>query len=406
MYKELQCKVTHMAEVMKNSGYSHWTIHKVRLHSYAYIEYLREFELLPSEETRDRYLDWYNSGSSPKSNSYLDSQRQSINRFLMFMETGNCNSRSPIKRHQFYGPFAKMMNEFIESLYGQYLMNATISKYHHSLVQFNEFLNENNISKITPSVVSGFFDEFAQLGLSANTFYSCSTYIRSFLKFCFESKYLEEDISECVPRGRYKRSPELPSVYTDEEIKSVLNCIDRNSAVGKRDYAIILLLTCLGLRSADVAKLTFDEIDWDNSVINLKMNKTGKEMTFPLFPDIGNAIIDWIRNGRRETELPYIFQPINGAIIPLTSGALNAAVNRYLRKAGINITRRRHGTHSLRHSLATRLLKQGEPLTVISEVLGHNDTQVTTVYTAIDIDALRACALPVPPLSSRAYAEV
>ena len=406
MYKELQCKVTHMTEVMKNSGYKPTTIHKVERHSYAYIDYLHTFELLPSEETRDQYLVWFNSGPSPKSNSCLDSQRQSINRFLMFMETGNCNCRYPIKRHKFYGPFAEMMNAFIEYLYDQYLRNVTISQYHLRLRQFNEYLNENGISTITPSAVIGFFNEFVQMNLSTYGFYSCSTYIRSFLKFCFENKYLEEDISECVPRGRYKRNQKLPSVYTDEEIKSVLNCIDRNSAIGKRDYAIILLLTYLGLRSSDIAKLTFDEIDWDNSVINLKMDKTGKEITLPLFPDIGNAIIDWIRNGRRETKLPYIFQPVKGAITPLTSGALSYAIKKYLRKAGVNITYRRHGTHSLRHSLATRLLKQGEPLTVISEVLGHRDTQVTTVYTSIDIDALRACALPVPPLNSGAYTEV
>lgn len=406
MYKELQCKVVHMAEVMKNSGYTYDTICCIKRGAFGYVEYLQMFGLLPSEETRDQYLDWLESSFIENRSYYLATRKRAVNRFLMFMETGNCNSRNPIKRHQFYGAFSREMNDFIEHLHGQFMANVTISEYHRRLRQFNDYLNKNNYSEITASSVIGFFTEFAKENTSPYAFYACSTYIQKFLGFCFEYKYLTEDISSCVPRGRYKRCQTLPSVYSDEEIKKILNSVDRNSAIGKRDYAMILLLTCIGLRSSDVVNLTFNDIDWDNSVINLRMSKTGKEIQLPLFPDLGNAIIDWIRNGRRETKLPYIFQPIKGAITPLSSSALYSAVNKHFRKAGVNITHRRHGTHSLRHSLATRLLKQGEPLTVISEALGHNDTQVTTVYTSIDINALRACALPVPLLRSRAYSEV
>ena len=133
MYKELQCKVVHMAEVMKNSGYTYDTICCIKRGAFGYVEYLQMFGLLPSEETRDQYLDWLESSFIENRSYYLATRKRAVNRFLMFMETGNCNSRNPIKRHQFYGAFSREMNDFIEHLHGQFMANVTISEYHHRL---------------------------------------------------------------------------------------------------------------------------------------------------------------------------------------------------------------------------------------------------------------------------------
>lgn len=216
-----------------------------------------------------------------------------------------------------------------------------------------------------------------------------------------------------LPPRRYRyaavsdmRTQLLPSTYTDDEIKRILSAINRSSASGKRDYAMILMLVCLGMRAGDVVSLQFSEINWEESIINITAKKNGKDLQFPLFNDIGNAIIDWLRNGRRKSDLPYIFIPIKGHIHPITSGCLNNALNKYMTKAGINIAGRRHGTHSMRHSLATRMITNGEELPVISEVLGHGDTQVTTVYTSIDTEALRKCCLEIPVLHSNCYEDL
>ena len=404
MYREMQEHLYKMLEVMKNIGYSESVVDHYRHYVLAFIEFLHENELDLSEKSLSQYSNWLDS-LDLLNNNQLRARKSASNRFLLFFETGYFTRRAPIQRHKIDGNFSTEVNDFIESLYKLNLKNVTISQYSYRLRQFISYLDNNSFTEITSDSVERFFEYFSSFGPSSFAFYSCSTYIRKFLKFCYENHYLSEEISLYVPHGRYIRNQRLPSVYTDEEIKAVLRSIERNSAVGKRDYAMVMILVCFGLRAHDVVSLKFSDIDWENSIINLTMDKTGKDIQLPLFPDIGNAIIDWLKHGYRESDLPYIFQPVKGPITALTSGALYSVVNKYLHKAGINTENRHHGTHSLRHSLATRLLEQGESLPVISEVLGHSDTQVTTVYTAVDIKSLRDCALQVPPLKSRIYAE-
>ena len=404
MYREMQKQLFEMLEVMENAGYSEISIDHHRNYVLAFIEFLHETKLDLSEKSLSKYCSWLDS-LALMSDNQLKVRKAAANRFLLFCETGYVTRRAPIQRHKIDGNFSSEANDFIESLYKLNLKSITISQYSYRLRQFIAYLDNNSFTEITGDSVVGFFEYFSLFNPSPYAFYSCSTYIRKFLEFCYENHYFSEEISKYVPRGRYIKNQRLPSVYTDEEIKAVLRSIERNSAVGKRDYAMVMILVCYGLRAYDVIALKFNDIDWENSIINLTMDKTGKDIQLPLFPDIGNAIIDWLKHGYRKSDLPYIFQPVKGPITSLTSDALYHVVNRYLHKAGINTENRHHGTHSLRHSLATRLLEHGESLPVISEVLGHGDTQVTTVYTAIDIKSLRDCALQVPPLKSRIYAE-
>ena len=405
MYKEIQEQLFNMLEIMDNSGFSRTTMDHYRNYILAFIEYLHENGLDLSDKSLSLYSAWLDS-LNVLSDYQLKLRKSAGNKFLLFCETGCYTSRMPIKRHEFYGEFSTAINAFIESLHKLNLRRVTITQYCRRLKQFDDYLKENNFSELTSESIVGFFEDFGTSALSPYSFYDCSTCIRRFVEFCYENHYIPDNLSQYIPRGRYIRNQSLPSVYTDDEIKMVLSSIDRNSALGKRDYAMVMILVCYGLRAHDVVSLKFSDIDWDSSTINLTMDKTGKDIQLPLFPDIGNAIIDWLKNGYRKSSNPYIFQPIKGAVTPLTSSALSSVVNKYLLKTGINTDNRHHGTHALRHSLATRLLEQGESLPVISEVLGHSDTQVTTVYTAIDIKSLRDCALQVPPLKSRIYAEV
>ena len=386
MYKEMQKHLFEMLEVMDNVGYSKSKVDNYRNHILGLIEYLNEYKLELSVKSISDYSEWLKKVSLLSDFTIVEKSR-AANRFLTFCETGNYTIFMPIRRHRFYGEFSEMMNAFIDSLYDLNLKNVTISQYCRRLRQLDEYLMVNGNSKITGKVIVEFFEYFSLQNVSSYAFYDCSTIIRKFTQFIYENHYLTEDISPFVPRGRYIRNQTLPSVYTDEEIKVLLKCINRNCVTGKRDYAMVIMLVCYGLRSLDIVSLKFSDIDWDNSVINLTMAKTGTDIQLPLFPDVGNAIIDWLRNGYRKSDLPFVFQTIKGPIRPLTSSALYSVVNKYLLKAGINTSNRHHGTHALRHSLATRLMEQGESLPVISEVLGHGDTQVTTVYTSININS-------------------
>ena len=164
-----------------------------------------------------------------------------------------------------------------------------------------------------------------------------------------------------------------------------MDSIDRNSAVGKRAYAMIMLSVKYGLRAGDVTNLKFENIDWENRIIRISQNKTKEIIELPLLPEVGNAILDYLKNARRKSSLPFIFLNINGPIHPTTSSAFYGILNKYINKSSIEkLDKRHHGPHSLRHTLASQMLKNGEELTTISATLGHSSTQVTTVYLSID----------------------
>jgi integrase len=206
-----------------------------------------------------------------------------------------------------------------------------------------------------------------------------------------------------VFRLRRVRSRRLPSVYTKEEVEAVIAAIDRTHPQGKRDYAMVLLAARYGLRISDIIGLRFCNLDWENNRISLVQQKTGRRVTLPLSEEVGGAIIEYIRHGRPQVGLPYVFIKAHAPYGELKASGLGASLGDWMRAAGIDSTGRRHGPHALRHSLATNLLGANQPIPVISEILGHATSESTTVYTRVSVDMLRQCALDVPFVKSSFY---
>lgn len=186
----------------------------------------------------------------------------------------------------------------------------------------------------------------------------------------------------------------------------MLKAVDRGNPKGKRDYAMILLAARLGLRASDICSLTFENLLWSQNLIVLIQEKTKKRIELPLIAEIGNAIIDYLKYGRPIAELPYVFLHANHGYRKLQEPTLHSIVCHYMRLAGIaNVDAKKHGPHALRHSLAGFLLEKKTPLPVISEVLGHTNTESTKTYIKIDMDSLSQCALEVPTVSDHFYRE-
>jgi integrase len=184
----------------------------------------------------------------------------------------------------------------------------------------------------------------------------------------------------------------------------MLKAVDRGNPRGRRDYAMMLLAARLGLRSSDICGLTFENLLWAQNLIALIQEKTKKRIELPLLTEVGNAIIDYLKYGRPDSDLPYVFLHANHGYRRLQEPTLHSIVCYYMRLAGIaNIDDKKHGPHALRHSLAGFLLEKKTPLPVISEVLGHSSTESTKTYIRMDMDSLRQCALEVPPVSDRYY---
>ncbi len=219
--------------------------------------------------------------------------------------------------------------------------------------------------------------------------------VRYYLKYCFENGFSNTELFSKLPNIHYTRQSRLPSVFSADEVNILLNSIDQGNPCGKRDYAIILLISRLGLRSSDVANLKFSNIDWENNTIHLTQKKTGNPIELPLLEDVGNAIINYLKNARPETDSRYIFVRQKPPFTEFKSSCVGSLVRRHLQKSGIKLEGRKKGSHTLRHSLASRLLEHKIPLPVISEILGHANTETTMAYLRIDIQELKKCALEV-----------
>ena len=227
--------------------------------------------------------------------------------------------------------------------------------------------------------------------------------LRMFFKFLFDKLVLSYDLSSVLQHYRWERREKLPSVYTAVEVLQIESSIKREDATGKRNFAMMLLATRLGLRASDIAHLTFDNISWEKNRITLSQFKTGKEIELPLLADVGEAIIDYLKHGRKKSELPQIFLYTRAPFSGITSEAVSAAITHQIDWSGIDTTGRKHGSHSMRHSLASRFLENRESIPVISEALGHQNTDSTMSYLRIDIESLRQCALDVPLVSELFY---
>ena len=209
-----------------------------------------------------------------------------------------------------------------------------------------------------------------------------------------------------VPHVKIDKTSRIPSAYRKEEVQQLLNSVDRGNPKGKRDYAILLLASRLGMRAGDICALSFAHLKWSQNVIELLQGKTQEPVVLPLLPDIGSAIIEYLKYGRPETDSSTIFVRHTCPITPLTPPTLHSIVWHYLQRAGVHVPDgKKHGPHALRHSLASALLENNVPLPIISEVLGHTSTQTTTLYLKIDLPHLRQCALDVSAFAWNQSAE-
>jgi len=236
------------------------------------------------------------------------------------------------------------------------------------------------------------------------TLYKCGP-VRIFLKHLFEFGFTKEDLSKELEGLKCHRGEKLPSFYTRDEVIKIEGAVDRTGAKGKRDYAMILLASRLGLRASDITRLQFANFDWDKSIITLKQYKTKREITLPLLSDLGDAIIDYIKNGRPKNDSKNLFLSLVQPYRQIKVSTLCTIVAAYLYAAGVSPKGRHHGTHSLRHSLATNLLESGTSLPVISEVLGHGSTGSTMYYLGVDIKSLLECSLAVPDVPDNFYTQ-
>jgi integrase len=228
--------------------------------------------------------------------------------------------------------------------------------------------------------------------------------VRSLLRFAISEGLIDEQVLRSVPPARSTRQARIPSVWDPGDVSKVLAAIDRGNPSGKRDYAMILLIARLGLRVVDVKRLQFADLDWPGNQLSVIQQKTGHRVVLPLLKDVGWAIIDYVRHGRPATDCPQVFIRHTAPIGPFSDADhLHQIVVKYCRAAHVRLGDKRRGMHSLRHTLATRLLEDGTPVEQISDILGHQSVESTGVYLKSSLRLLAQCALD-PDASSQVTA--
>ena len=229
--------------------------------------------------------------------------------------------------------------------------------------------------------------------------------IRQFCRYLYDNGFITRNLGYVVERANFPQKEKLPSVYSAEEVRQIESSVEQSSKVGKRDYAILLMASRLGLRVSDIAGLSFDNIDWDNNRIILKQHKTGNPVELPLLPEVGEALVNYLRYARPESTLPNVFLSACAPYRPMNRLGLNGVVIRIMRSSGVNLAGRKFGPHSMRHSLASNMLKSGASISIISEALGHESSETTREYLRVDVTSLAKCALDVTPVPETFYVQ-
>ena len=265
----------------------------------------------------------------------------------------------------------------------------------YTLQKFLPFLDDLKVDSsngITGRHLIKFLSSYSRN--STSTIANVISVLRNYITFLHQENYTTADISGCLPKVRVLRDAFIPSVWKGDDVRKLLNSIDRKNPTGKRDYAIILLAARLGLRVSDIRCLKIADLNWERKLLSIVMQKTRQPLELPLLEDIGWAIIDYLKNGRPQTISDNLFIRHNAPYEGFSdNNSLSKMLTGYMNKAGIVMRGQKHGLHSLRSTLASLMLENGTPLPVISEALGHQNINTTSIYLKIDMKGLRCCTI-------------
>lgn len=218
--------------------------------------------------------------------------------------------------------------------------------------------------------------------------------LRSFLRYARYRGEISHDLASAVPTVANYAMASIPRAIAQEHIRAILEHCDRQSALGRREYAILLLLARLGLRAGEIAALKLEDIDWERGCIDVP-GKRNQRCELPLPTDVGDALADYLQNGRPRSNSRSLFLRALAPNCGFSSNvAVDSVVRRALVRAGIGSPRK--GAHQFRHALATQMLRHGASLAEIGELLRHCEADTTRIYAKVDLTALRPLALPWP----------
>lgn len=278
------------------------------------------------------------------------------------------------------------------------LSEESVRKHRRYLLLFLEWMSKGRgalrPTELSHEHIEGFVIAYASThGVASREW--MQAVMRVFLRFCHAKEYTERDLSAAVPTIRGYKLAKVPPTLDHEDIQRILEHIDRSTAAGRRDYAMIQMLYEYGVRSKQVRTLRLSDIDWRRSEIRFPVMKHGKEVCLPLTPTVGESLLDYLRYGRPQSPEQEVFL---AAYPPFQPFRYPSYITRIIthRSAAAGFAPGKVTPHTFRHAFASRMLKEGQSLKSIADLLGHRRLQTTFIYTKVDFQALSQVPLAWP----------
>lgn len=392
-------KLRKISDTLRDLGYTDCTIGLRQRYWKEYYNFHGSLDI--DKKSMDKFL--LESYGVDKNNINVSKRqyeaRAAIRNLLEFHQHGKIiNYHTPwYKDMPWVESYKDAVDEFINSVIERGCKPNTVVNYERTIKKLTNYLHSigvESFSEMKPSHITSFLVN--SINDITHNLKSVLCHMRVLFRYLYLNGYNPQDLSLFLPKSNILlKRKHIPTTWTRDDVNKILSCVDVANPIGKRDYAMILMVARLGIRVSDVIRLRYDNLKWDKNCIQLTQYKTNEPLILPLFQDIGNALIDYMKNGRPATDIDRVFITHRPPFQKFSdNNHLYGMFNKYLRKSRIVVTpEKNHGMHSLRHTLANELLSKEIPLPVISEILGHKSLESTMQYLRADTDQLRYCTL-------------
>ena len=299
------------------------------------------------------------------------------------------------QKNQITCPQEKKINSYRHYL--QQVRGFPPSTVHHHCLTLSQFLlrfsKHKKMSKLTSQDIENFIHDRGKK-LKRGSLQHVVAHLRAYLRYLLSRGEISKRLDIQIDTPRVYRNEQLPRSLDWKIVITLLKSIDRSTSIGKRDYAMLLLVTTYGLRASEIVALRLDDIDWRQNHLKIFQRKTDTPLLLPLTDAIGKSILEYLRKGRPSVSFREIFVRHRAPAGILKPTALNDVFQYWVQRS--NLTIPFYGTHCLRHSYAVHLLRQGAPLKTIGDILGHRSFESTCVYLRLNIEDLKAVPLSFP----------
>lgn len=323
--------------------------------------------------------------------TFLSQMRAPVEGMLSFVlpEFIDTRTRTRLRR-----PFEASIPGFFPHLEKERGLRAESMKLHqHHLRALEKFLARagvESLGDLSPVTLSAFVADSGR-HMGAGSMQGRCTVLRTFLRYLFREGITRQDLSHAVERRRSSRLAGLPRSISWAQVEHVLASVDRRTPAGKRDYAVLMLLVTYGLRARELAALALDDLDWKRERIHVPERKGDHSTVYPLSTAVGQALAEYLRDGRPPVADRRVFFRVLAPISPMSAHGISLIASTWLRRAGVTV--RRAGSHTLRHTCVQRLVDAGFSFKTIGDYVGHRTPESTRIYGKVSVEALRELAL-------------